>query len=316
MSGHSHHHGGLQVGSKLKIGIILTGCILLVELVGGFLSNSLALLGDAGHVFADVVALSLSWYGVRQAERPSSGRMTFGYHRVGVIIAIVNAVSIFAIAAVVFYEAYRRLQEPPEINGTLMLSVAIIGLGINVFVAYWLRREQRSNLNVRSAYWHALGDALASLGVIAGGIIILVTGWYLADPIISLLIGFIIILAAWRILREGLVVLLEATPPHVDTAEMIETLSRMPGVKDVHDVHVWSISPELHAMSGHVLIDDLSTSEAAGIRGRIEEILRHRFDISHTTLQMECEQCDANDVYCTLKSVSLDESGENPPSEH
>jgi cobalt-zinc-cadmium efflux system protein len=310
---HAHHHGTRDVGSKLKIGIILTGCILLFELIGGFLSNSLALLSDAGHVFTDVLALSLSWYGVRQAERPSSGRMTFGYHRIGVVIAIVNAVTIFAIAGVILYEAYRRLQEPPEINSPVMLSVALVGLGINAFVAYWLHREQRENLNIRSAYWHALGDALASLGVIVGAIIILVTGWYLADPIISVLIGCIITLAAWRILREGLRVLLEAAPPHVNTTEMIEALNELPGVRDVHDIHVWSISPELHAMSCHVLIDDLPTSEAAGIRDRIEEVLRQKFDIDHVTLQMECEQCDANDIYCNLRFAPRDEGGGNPP---
>lgn len=135
------HHGDLRVGSKLKFGIILTSLILLAELVGGLLSNSLALLSDAGHVFADVVALSLSWYGVKQAERASTSRMTFGYHRVGVIIAVVNAISIFAITAVIVFEAYRRLQEPPEVNSPLILSVAIVGLGINAFVAFWLRRE-------------------------------------------------------------------------------------------------------------------------------------------------------------------------------
>jgi len=303
------HHSGRHVGSKLKIGIMLTGFILLVELTGGFLSHSLALLSDAGHVFADVVALSLSWYGVRQAERPSSGGITFGYHRVGVIIAIVNAVSIFAIAGVIFYEASRRLGEPPEINSPLMLSAAVVGLGINVFIAFWLHREQRSNLNVRSAYWHALGDALASIGVIAGAIIILATGWFLADPVISILIGLIIILAAWRILREGMRVLLEAAPPHVNTAELVEALNRLPGVKDVHDVHVWSISPELHSMSCHVLIDDLPTSEAAAIRGAIEDVLRRQFDINHVTLQMECEQCDANDLFCSLRFAPRHDEG-------
>ncbi len=310
MTGHSHsHHGGRHVGSKLKIGIILTSFILLLELVGGFLSNSLALLGDAGHVFADVVALSLSWYGVRQAERPASGGMTFGYHRVGVIVAVVNAISIFAIAAVILYEAYRRLQDPQEVEGWIMLAAAAVGLGVNVFIASWLHREQRGNLNVRSAYWHAFGDALASIGVIVGAIIILVTGWYLADPIISVFIGLIIIVAAWRILRDGMRVLLEAAPPHVDTLEMVQALMRLPGVKDVHDVHVWSISPELHAMSCHVLIDDLPTSEAAGIRERIEDVLRQQFDINHVTLQMECEQCDADDVFCTLKFAPRDKSG-------
>ena len=155
------HRRALPVASKLKFGIVLTSFILVAEVAGGLLSNSLALLSDAGHVFADVIALSLSWYGVKQAERPASRRMTFGYHRVGVIIAVVNAIAIFAIALVVFYAAYRRLQQPPEVNSLLMLSVAIVGLGVNLFVAFWLRREQHGNLKVRSAYWHVLGDALA-----------------------------------------------------------------------------------------------------------------------------------------------------------
>jgi len=242
--------------------------------------------------------------------------MTFGYHRVGVIIAVVNAISIFAIAAVILYESYRRFQQPPEVNSLLMLSVALGGLAVNAFVVFWLRREQQSNLNVRSAFWHAFGDALASIGVIIGGIIMLFTGWFWADPIISVLIGFIIVLAAWRILKEGLRVLLEATPQHLDTTEMINALNRLPGVKDVHDVHVWSISPELHAMSCHVLIDDLPTSQVADIRERIEDVLRQQFHIKHTTLQTECQQCSPNDVFCNLTFGPNDKEGKSPPPQH
>jgi cobalt-zinc-cadmium efflux system protein len=306
-----HTHHALPIANKLKFGIILTVFILAAEVAGGLISNSLALLSDAGHVFADIVALSLSWYGVRQAERPASNRMTFGYHRVGVIVAIVNAVSIFAIATIILYQAYRRLQQPPEVNSLLMLLVATLGLAVNAFVAFWLRREQQNNLNVRSAFWHALGDALASIGVIIGGVIMLLTGWFLVDPIISVLIGFVIILAAWRILREGLRVLLEATPGHVNITEMINALNQVSEVKDVHDVHVWSISPELHAMSCHVLIDDISTAQAAGIRQKIEDLLRERFQIKHTTLQMECQQCDSNDILCTLTYKQSDKPGKD-----
>ncbi len=290
----------MPVGSKLKFGIMLTGLILAVEIVGGLLSNSLALLSDAGHVFADVIALSLSWYGVRQTERPASSGMTFGYHRVGVIIALVNAVSIFAIAAVIFYEAARRWQQPPEVNSALMLGVAIVGLGVNVFIAFWLRREQQTNLNVRSAFWHVMGDALASVGVIIGAVIIMLTGWFIVDPIISMLIGLIITLAAWRILKEGLKVLLEATPQQVDVHRMVSTLKKIKGVKDVHDVHVWSISPELHAMSCHVMVNDLPLSRAGEIRRELEKVLRGRFDIEHSTLQFECRECGANDLFCSL----------------
>ncbi len=309
MAGHTHYHH-ITVGNKLKYGLMLTGLILAVELVGGFLSHSLALLSDAGHVFADIIALSLSWYGVRQAGRPASSRMTYGYHRVGVLVALFNAVSIFAIAVVIFYEAYRRWLQPPEVNSPLMLAAALVGLGVNVFIAFWLRGEQRSNLNVRSAFWHVLGDALASIGVIIGAIIIMLTGWFIVDPVISVLIGFIITFAAWRILKEGFKVLLEAVPPQIDVDRMAQDLQKIPGVKGVHDVHVWSISPELHAMSCHVLVDDMRMSQAAEIRQQVETVLRQRFDIEHSALQMECQECGANDLFCSLKPCPPDEDHE------
>jgi len=310
LAGHAHDHPR-PVGSKLKFGILLTGFILAVELVGGFLSNSLALLSDAGHVFTDIIALSLSWYGVRQAERPASRHMTFGYHRVGVIVALVNAISIFAIAGVIFFEAYRRWQQPPEVNSPLMLTVALVGLGVNIFVAFWLRKEQRSNLNVRSAFWHALGDALASIGVIVGAVIIMLTGLFLVDPLVSVLIAVIIALSAWGITKEGLKVLLEATPHQVDVTRMVDTLRKLRGVKNVHDIHVWSISPELHAMSCHVLIDDQMMSQATQIRQEVEEVLRQEFDIEHSALQMECQECSVNDLFCSLTPTPREDKCEN-----
>lgn len=299
MADRVHNHISAVAG-KLKFGIIFTSLILVIEVAGGIMSNSLALLSDAGHVFVDILALVLSWYGVRQSERPASSEMTFGYHRVGVIVALVNAISIFAIAIFVFYEAYQRLLEPQEVNSPLMLSVAVIGLGVNLFVAFWLRREQKENLNVRSAFWHVLGDALASIGVIIAAIIIMVTDWFIIDPMISGVIGVIILLSAWRILKEGLEVILEASPYGVDVLEMVSAIRQMPGVRDVHDVHVWSISAELHAMSGHVLIDDVSVSQAAQIRQGIQNMLQRDFDIEHTAIQMECHDCGCDDLFCKL----------------
>lgn len=313
MPAHTHHKALSSVTSKLKYGIILSSVILVAELAGGILANSLALLADAGHVFTDIIALSLSWYGIKQAERPASHKMTFGYHRVGVIIAVVNALSIFAIALFIFYEAIRRLQDPPEVDSPIMLIVATMGLGINLLVAFWLRKEQRANLNIRSAFMHSLGDALASIGVILGGIIILTTGLFVVDPIISIAIGLIIVLAAWGIFRDGLRVLLEATPPGIDLSQMISDLKNVPGVKDVHDIHVWSITPQLHAMSCHVLISDRPTSEAAGIRQKIEEILLRQYQIEHTTLQMECEVCGDGDFLCKLTFGNKENSGTGPP---
>ena len=299
MSHHNHEEVQLA-GNKLKYSLILSATILIAEVIGGVLSNSLALLSDAGHVFADVIALGLSWYGVSQAMRPSDSRMTFGYHRIGVIVAIVNAVSIFVIAAVIIYEAYGRLREPPEVKSTLMMAVAIVGLAANILVTWWLRKAQRSNINIRSAFWHAFGDALASVGVIVGGIIIMLTGQFLVDPIISVLIALIILWSAWSIFREGVRVILEATPRDVDILKMIGALKSIEGVKDVHDVHVWSITPDLRAMNGHILIEDISISDAAVIRSRIEEVIRDQFHIEHTTLQMECQKCDPADLFCKL----------------
>ena len=312
MTGHSHHKV-FPVASKLKFGILLSSLIFVAEVVGGLLANSLALLADAGHVLADVIALSLSWYAVKQAERPASHSMTFGYHRVGVLVAIINALSIFAIAIIIFFEAFRRLQQPPDVNSPIMLAVAVIGLGVNIFIAFWLRKEQKSNLNIRSAFWHAMGDALASIGVIVGGIIILLTGKSLADPIISIFIGLIIVLAAWSIFRDGLRVILEATPRGIDVKKMVEGLNRITEVRDVHDVHVWSITPEMHTMSCHILIDDLATSEADKIREKIKKVLSQQFNIEHATLQMEYEQCDANDILCRLTIAKEKDKAENPP---
>jgi len=303
-----NHEQTAPVGRKLLYGIILSVTILIVEVIGGLLSNSLALLSDAGHVLTDIIALGLSWYGVRQATRPSNKRMTFGYHRVGVMIAIVNALSIFAIAGVILYEAYHRFQQVQVVNSPLMMGIALVGLAANVIVVFWLRGEQKANINVRSAFWHALGDALASIGVITGGLAILITKQYWIDPLVSVIISLIILASAWSILREGFHVLLESTPKDVDVQAMINTIKQIAGVKDVHDVHVWSISSELRAMNGHVLIDDISTSQAAEIRERIEEVVRAQYRISHTTLQMECDTCNTNDTFCNLNQGEKQET--------
>jgi cobalt-zinc-cadmium efflux system protein len=298
-----HYHGAPETATKLKYGIIITAVILVLEVAGGFMSNSLALLSDAGHVFADGIALTLSWWGVRQAARPSSGRMTFGYHRVGVIIAIVNAVSILAIAAIILYEAYQRFYQQPEINSVMMLVIAVIGLGANIFVASWLHKDQAESLNVKSAFWHAVGDALASVGVIAGAIIIMFTKLYWVDAAASVLISVIIIFAAWGIFKEGMRILLEAAPGDINIQEVQKAMESIPAVKDVHDLHVWSISSNLHSMSCHVLVDDCSISQAESVRQQIEDMLREKFGIGHTTVQTECTPCNNGDLLCKMTVV-------------
>lgn len=286
--------------NKLAFAVLFTGAILIGELVGGYLANSLALLSDAGHAFTDVLALLLSWFALRQAEKPATGRMTFGYHRWGIIAAFINAVSLVGIAAIIFYEAYGRLREPEPVRSGLMLSVAVIGLVANLVIAFVLRREQRENLNIHSAFLHVMGDALASVGVILGGAIIYFSGWLWVDPAISVVIALIIVFGAGRVIREAVNVLLEASPAHVRVDEMIRAMMGVQGVKDVHDLHVWSITPQVHALSCHVLIDDLSISEGGDILGRLNELLRERFSIGHSTMQLECVGCDPNSLYCSL----------------
>ena len=297
---HQHRHEP-ATASRLILGIALSSVILIAEVVGGLIANSLALLSDAGHVLADIVALSLSAYALNQARRPPSHRMTFGYHRIGVIVAIINAVAIFAVAGIIFFEAVRRLQSAPEVNSSIMMAIAAIGLGANLMVAFWLRDARKESINVKSAFWHVLGDALASVGVIVGAIVIKTTGFVEADAVISIVIGLIIAASAWGILSEGVAVLLESTPAHVNLSNLAVELRSIPGIKGVHDLHVWSLTPNLHALSSHIVIEDRLTSETAQVRSQIEKLLAERYEINHTTLQMECESCCPGGQMCTLE---------------
>ncbi|MBI4302708.1 MAG: cation transporter [Chloroflexi bacterium] len=297
------------LGNKLRFALILTAAILLAELVGGFLANSLALLSDAGHVFTDVLALTLSWFGVRQADRAANHRMTYGYHRVGILIALINAVSLVFIASIILYEAYGRFREPEPVRSGLMFVVASVGFLANLVVVLQLKKDERRNLNVHSAFLHVAGDALASVGVILGGIIIFFTSWYVVDPLISLFIALLIAFGSWRIIKEGVNIVLEATPGHLDMKEMVEAMSLVPGVRNVHDLHVWSITPQLHALSCHLVIDDLYVSEGGGILQSVNQLLNQCYSIEHSTLQLECVECDPNDLYCTLCPEGREELG-------
>jgi cobalt-zinc-cadmium efflux system protein len=295
-----HLRTKLVARNKLALAIIFTGVILVGELVGGYLANSLALLSDAGHVFTDMLALLLSWFALRQAEKPATNRMTFGYHRIGIFAAFINAVSLVGIAVVILFEASHRLRSPEPVRSTLMLSIAAIGLIANLIVLFMLRSEQHGNLNIRSAFLHVAGDALASVGVIFGGVIIYFSGWFWVDPAISVAIALIIIFGAWRVIREAVNVFLEATPAYLNIDEMVQAMMEVPGVKDVHDLHVWSITPQMHALSCHVLVDDLSVSQGANIVGRLNELLSSKFSIGHSTMQLECVGCEPNSLYCSL----------------
>jgi cobalt-zinc-cadmium efflux system protein len=321
-SGSNAGHDRPQVASRnrLVLAIVLSSAILVGEVVVGFVANSIALLSDAGHVFTDVIALSLSWFGVRQASRPADSRMTFGYHRIGILVALINAALIAFIAVVILYESYQRLRNPQEVDSVPMFSMAAVGLIANLVVVLWLRGHARHSLNIRSALFHAGGDALASVGVIAAGLIIYFTGSLWWDPVVSIGIALIIVAAAWRIAREAVDVILEAAPGHLDMDELVETISSIPGVQNVHDLHVWSLTPQLHALSCHMRVDDALLSQQSTLVNRLEGLLFERYNICHTTVQLECPGCETHTLYCEIGTDpghrNHDAAGTGPEESH
>ncbi len=290
---------------RLQLAIVLSAAILIAEVVTGILANSLALLSDAGHVLMDLFALTLSWVAIRQAARASTGRMTYGYHRIGIMVAVVNAVTVAVVAILIFIEAARRLGQSPEIHGSLLLTMAIVGGLANLGVAALLRSEASGSLNVRSAFLHAVGDVLGSVGVLVAAIAVLAAGLVWVDAVVSVFIALIILVGALRILREAIGVFLEASPPHIDIDELVMEMKALPGVKGIHDLHVWSITPTIHALSCHLLVEDRSISQGCQMLEGINELLSTRFSIAHSTVQMETEACDPTALHCYLAPEGL-----------
>jgi cobalt-zinc-cadmium efflux system protein len=269
----------------MKLAFFLTLIILVVELIGGWLSHSLALLSDAGHVITDIAAIGLSWYAMKQSEKPPTENLTYGYHRSGILAALTNAVGLIVIAIVILWEAIQRFQHPEPVGSTWMFISASVGLIMNLYLGLGLSKED--NINVRSAVMHMLGDAAASAGVIVGGVIILFTGWYMVDPILSVLIAVLIAFGAIGIVKQTVSILMEGTPKGISLSKVSKTIRSVPGVQDVHDLHVWSITSGKNALSCHVVLDGAITIEKSQeILREIEHQLLH-LHINHTTIQTE-----------------------------
>lgn len=308
-----HNHAESMMGSKLRTAFVLTAIILLVEVAGGFLSHSLALLSDAGHVLTDIFALGLAWFATVQAERPADASKTYGYHRVGILTALANAVTLILIVLAIAFEAYQRFQHPEKVTPWLMFVSAAVGIAINLFIGFSLRAESGENLNVRAAMLHVFGDVGASVGVIIGGIIILLTRWYPADPLISLFIAALIAWGAWRILRETLDILMESTPKNLNVTQMVRDMVTEPSVQDVHDLHVWSIAGGMRCLSAHIQVaGDEPISQGDLLIGQLNHMLEEKYQIGHTTIQLECAGCDPNHLYCEM----LQGRGTSPVHEH
>jgi len=264
---------------------------MIAEVIGGLLANSLALLSDAGHMLTDILALGLSIVAMRFAQKPPTASKTFGFYRLEILAAFFNGMLLFFISFYIFYEAYHRLVHPEEIKGLVMLVVAAIGLLANGVGIVILKKSALRNLNVRSALFHIVGDTISSAGVILGGLVILYTGWNLVDSLISIFIGMLILGGAYRLVRESIDIFLEATPKDINMAKMLDDLHKIEGVKEIHHLHLWTITSGIYAMSAHVLIEDLLVSRCAQILGEIERLLHGKYGMEHTTVQFESESC-------------------------
>ncbi len=291
MHSHAHSHAIKGTARVLRVALALTAVYIVLLVVMGVRAHSLALLSEAGHNVSDFLALLLSWVAVFLEERPPSATKTFGYRRAGVIAAFINASSLVVIAGLIFYEAVQRFYHPEEVHATTMMWVAAAGVLLNGVIAALLMRSH-GDLNIRSALIHEIGDTLSTAAVIVGGWIILKTGKTFVDPLLSIAIGVLILWSSFGIIRESLNILLEGIPRGMQLESIAACVSRVKGVLDVHDLHVWSIGSESHALSAHIKIADIPPSESDEIMTRIRQALHDEFHITHTTIQFESVSCD------------------------
>lgn len=279
---------GKESEKELKIAIFFSLAIFIVEFIGAIVSNSLALFSDATHVLSDSLALILSFIALRLAAIPPTSKRTFGFHRLEIFAALINGLILVGISLFIFYHAYERFLDPPEVKTTEMLAVALLGLVINLYVMLRLKGHAHDDLNIRSAFLHVVGDTLASLGVIIGALVIIFTGLRVVDPAIGVVIGVIIIIGGLRVIRESLHILLEGTPRHINLKTLKMELKKVDGVIDVHDVHVWSICSHIVAASGHVVVEDRTMSQVDEISRNLRKKAKD-MGVTHATFQTECQ---------------------------
>ena len=290
-AGHAHHGHGHLAGNRRRLALTLglAAVYMLAEAVGGWLTGSLALLADAGHMLSDAAALGLSLFAIWIAQRPPTPRRTWGYHRTEILAALANGATLVAISVWVVVEAVERFRNPPEVDAPVMMAIAVGGLVVNLIGLAILSGGRNESLNVRGAWLHVLTDALGSVQAIAAGVLIWAYGWNWADPVASVLISLLVVYSAWHLLKETVGVLMEGTPAHIDLDEVRNALAGLPGVCGVHDLHVWTITSGMEALSAHlVVVEEASTSL---LLQQVQSSLHDRFGIHHTTVQLEPEPC-------------------------
>lgn len=297
---HLDASGSHDIQRNLMWSLCITIGIFFLEVIGGIASNSLSLKADAGHLFGDVLALGLSLGATIFSRRPATPKRTYGYHRTEVLAAIFNGGTLFILAGYIFFRAYGRLMTPEPVKSGMMLTIAVIGLVANLVVLLKLRGAAGQNLNVRAAFLHVMGDMLGSVGVVAGGIFMLFTGNYLADPIISFFVGTIILFGAIGVLVDGANILLEGVPRSINYERLKNDIEKVEGIVSVHDLHIWSISSANLALSAHVTIANQSTHSSQQILQATCDLLRDDYKIFHTTIQIECDCCSDLDCGCSV----------------
>ena len=302
--GHSHPHA---TGSVLRWSLAATLVFVIVEVTAGLKAHSLALLSDAGHNFTDFGALILAWVGYHLQCKPADESKTYGYHRAGVLCAFGNSLTLIALSTWIFYESAVRLGHPQPVNEDIMIAVAALGLVLNGGIMLALRQARRHDINIRSAFIHMLGDALGSIAIIGGAIAIRFTGLVWIDPVLSILIAILIVWSAWGIIHESVNILLEGLPRGIHLCDVISSMRGVQGVLDVHDLHIWSLGSSTHALSCHVLIQDVPPSSSDAILKRLNSLLEDRFHISHTTVQFEHISCSISENGCAIPVHSHDE---------
>ncbi len=296
---HGHHHHGGEAGQFLGTAFWVAVAILLAEVAGGLFSHSLALLSDAGHMLTDVLSLGLAWYATRLASRPPTPQRTYGYHRAGILAALFNAGTLIVVAGGILTESVSRFLHPVSVTPWIMWGVAAIGLAGNLFIGLRLGHDHdhgsKSNLNVRSAWLHVMGDAAASAGVLVAGLLIVLTGRFWWDPLVSVGISLLIARGAWGIVAQTMNVLMEGAPPGIDPVTVAAAIESDEEVLSAHHVHVWSLDGVRSALSGHLVLRDVPLSQTEEVIDRVGSNLRRRFGIDHTTLQLETGPCPHQD---------------------
>ncbi len=280
---------------KFRIFIWLSLFVLLMEAIGGIYANSLALISDAGHVLIDLLALLLAYFALRLSQRGTTKTFTFGYYRAEILAAVANGIILILLTLFIFYQSYVRFLHVQKINGPEMFVIAIIGFLANLYVVIRMQKDEKRNLNVRGAYLHVLSDKVSSVGVVRAGVLIIVTGNYIFDPIMSALIGVFILISCLRLIRESIHILMEAVPENIDILKVSEDIQKVACVREVHDLHIWSIASDVYALNAHIVLDTKDTNSLNQIITQINEMLKAKYNITHSVIQSECESCvDAN----------------------